>query len=202
MDKYKNKYRISSARAQWWDYSRDAAYFVTICTRCRECFFGEIQNDQMILSPAGRIADFCWVEITEHAKNIELGPYVVMPNHVHGIVNLKGNQVSSKCVRSEQVETRQALSLQAPPLQMPPIDQPPKTIGQMRFQNPGKNTISTIIGGYKSAVSGKIHPLRPDFGWQARFHDHIIRDEEEYQRIDEYILNNPANWKEDKFYSG
>ena len=71
----------------------------------------------------------------------------------------------------------------------------------MRFQNPGKNTISTIIGGYKSAVSAKAHCLQADFKWQSRFHDHIIRNEDEYQRIAEYILDNPANWNEDKFYS-
>jgi hypothetical protein len=71
----------------------------------------------------------------------------------------------------------------------------------MRFQNPGKNTLSTIIGGYKSGVSRDVRRLKSDFGWQTRFHDHIIRNEEEYQRIAEYILNNPAKWNEDKFYS-
>ncbi|MEX2231999.1 MAG: hypothetical protein WD824_07565, partial [Cyclobacteriaceae bacterium] len=178
MDKYKNKYRIPSARAQWWDYGWDAAYFVTICTRCRECFFGDIHDDQMVLSTAGKIADSCWLEIIDHAKNVELGPYVVMPNHVHGILILTGNQAPFKFVPIERfvpfVETRHALSL---PTDQDP-DQPPKTIGQLRFQNPGKNTISAIIGGYKSEVSGKTHPLQSDFGWQTCFHDHIIRDEE------------------------
>jgi hypothetical protein len=75
-----------------------------------------------------------------------------------------------------------------------------KTIGQMRFRNPGKNTVSSIIGGYKSAVSNQIAKTGIDFGWQSRFHDHIIRDAEEYERIGNYIRNNPAAWKEDKFY--
>jgi REP element-mobilizing transposase RayT len=69
-----------------------------------------------------------------------------------------------------------------------------------RFQNPGKNTISSIVGSYKSAVTKHARRLGFDFGWQTRFHDHIIRDDAEYQRINDYIESNPANWAKDKFY--
>ena len=88
MDRYKNKYRIPSARAQWWDYGWNGAYFITICTKNREHFFGEIRNGKMELSPLGVIADILWHEIPHHAPYVELGDFVVMPNHIHGILIL------------------------------------------------------------------------------------------------------------------
>ena len=204
MDKYKNKYRIPSARAQWWDYRWDAAYFLTVNTRGRRHFFGEVHDGSMILSNVGRIADICWLDIPNHAANIELGEYVVMPNHVHGIIILRGN--------ATPVQTMRALSLpesrpeRQPPI-LPPYQSPPrpdpggKTPGQMRLKNPGKNSISTIIGAYKSGVSRDARRAGFDLEWQSRFHDHIIRDEAEYERITRYILNNPANWKGDVYSS-
>jgi len=75
-----------------------------------------------------------------------------------------------------------------------------KTIGQKRFQNPGKNSVSSIVGSYKSAVSKHANRLGYEFEWQSRFHDHIIRDQQSFSRITNYIINNPANWKEDKLY--
>jgi hypothetical protein len=71
------------------------------------------------------------------------------------------------------------------------------TIGQKRFQNQGKNTLSSIVGSYKSVVSKYAHPINPKFAWHGRFHDRIIRDQAAYQRIKNYILNNPKNWKGD-----
>jgi putative transposase len=88
MDKYQNKYRIASARAQWWDYGWNGAYFITICTQNREHYFGEIENGKMVLSPMGIIADILWHEIPNHASFVELGDFVVMPNHIHGILIL------------------------------------------------------------------------------------------------------------------
>jgi REP element-mobilizing transposase RayT len=181
--KFQNKYRIASARAPWWDYGQDAAYFVTICTAGRKHFLGDVVNGIMKLSHVGIIADLLWNEIKNHADHIELDEYVVMPNHVHGILILNGNRIGT-------VGTTHALSL-------PPIPDAP---AQSRFQNQGKNTLSSIIGSYKSAVSKHAHRLGFDFAWQSRFHDHIIRNEEEYQRIANYIRVNPANWKEDKFF--
>ena len=98
MTKYLNKYRSESARAQWWDYGWNGAYFITICTADREHFFGEIKNGKMILSPTGVIADLLWHEITNHSKYVELGDFVVMPNHIHGILILnKPNETAHNC---------------------------------------------------------------------------------------------------------
>lgn len=82
MDRYQNKYRIPSARAAWWNYGWAGAYFITICTRNREHLFGAIQNDEMRLSHCGLLADVFWHEIPNHAQNVELGAFVVMPNHI------------------------------------------------------------------------------------------------------------------------
>ena len=95
MDKFKNKYRITSARASWWNYGWAGAYFITICTQNREHFFGEIENDKMILSPCGVLADVFWHEIKNHAKNVELGTFVVISNHIHEILILNGNADST-----------------------------------------------------------------------------------------------------------
>ena len=192
IDKFQNKYRIPSARWQNWDYGSDAAYFITICTKNREHYFGEIKNGKMHLSRIGVLADVFWHEIKNHSKNIELGAFVVMPNHIHGILILNGNNVDIDT--RTQVETRHALSLPSSP--SPPIMAP----GHQRFQNQGKNTISSIIGSYKSAISKHAQRFGFKFEWQSRFYDHIIRDEAGYSRISEYIETNPTKWRTDKFF--
>lgn len=191
MDRNRNQHR-KSPRAQWWDYGWDASYFITICTWKREHFFGQVCDAKMILSKVGLIADLCWHEIIGHAKNVELGPHIVMPNHVHGILNMKGNAKPFTFVHRTGSSPTQTDVDHAQDLLT-------KTVGCLRFQNPGKNTISTIIGGYKSAVSKEAGLQGLHFRWQSRFHDHIIRDAEEYQRIAEYIAKNPLRWKGDQF---
>jgi REP element-mobilizing transposase RayT len=85
-EKFQRQYRIESTRAPWWDYGRNAAYYVTLCTRKRQCWFGDVVDQQMQLSGIGIIAEQCWSEIPDHFPFVELGEYVVMPNHVHGII--------------------------------------------------------------------------------------------------------------------
>ena len=226
-DKFQNKYRVPSARLQSWDYGWQGAYFITLCTQNREHYFGEIENGTMQLSKIGVIANVLWYEIKNHAKNIELDEFIVMPNHIHGILILnEKNPDGDTTIDNDgdvgdvgDVETRHALSLQSPSQQSPsqqspsqqspslqspsqqspskPLDpsKPPETIGQKRFQNQGKNTISSIIGGYKSVVTKHAHRLGYDFQWQSRFYDHIIRNEKSYHTIRNYIVTNPQNWE-------
>ncbi len=242
MDKYKNKYRIPSTRLQHWDYRRAGAYFITICTHDRIHYFGEIKNGKMILSHVGVLADVLWHEIKNHAKNVELGEFVVMPNHIHGILILtenddindaNGNNNENKNGNgngnnngnnngngNNNVETGHALSLPLigpliDPMATEPLIEPPfeqsfeqmceqpieKTIGQQRFQNIGKNSVSSIVGSYKSAVTRHAHRLGFEFAWQTRFYDHIIRNDKSFKKISNYIINNPSNWQEDKFYN-
>ncbi len=191
MKKFRDKYRIPPARAQWWDYGNDGAHLITICTKNRECCFGNVVDAKMQLSHIGLLADVFWHEIKNHATNVRLDAFQVMPNHIHGVLILNGNERETD---NSSVETTHALSL--PPDSLP---QPPSP-GQKRFQHQGSNTISSIIGSYKSAVTKHAHRLGYEFDWQDRFHDVIIRDEEAYIRIAHYIKNNPAKWDEDKFH--
>lgn len=217
MGKFNNKYRIESARAPWWDYANAGAYFITICTRHRIHYFGEISNGTMQLSHVGILADVFWYEIPQHSKNVELGAFVVMPNHIHGILILYGNGCANRnevhnvgndnnnnVETGHVVETGHALSLPIDSTIETPIETERDLINNPnyhpRFRNPGKNTVSSIIGGYKSAVTKHANRLNLEFGWQTRFHDHIIRNENEYIRIHDYILNNPINWNQDQFY--
>ncbi|WPO80099.1 transposase [Flavobacterium sp. KACC 22761] len=187
-DKFQNKYRISSIRAQWWDYGWNGAYFITICTQDREHYFGEIQNDKMVLSGAGIIADLLWYQIPMHHKNVELGDFVVMPNHIHGIliIDKQSDNIDklNNTNNGDNVETGHALSQHA----LSP-----------RFQNIGKNTISSIVGSYKSAVTKHANRLGYPHKWQKLFYDNIIRSNNDYQRISDYIVSNPENWTKDKF---
>ncbi|MEQ8582643.1 MAG: transposase [Marinoscillum sp.] len=189
METFNNKYRIASARAPWWDYGSNAAYFITICTHGRVHFFGEIASDQMILSEMGVHAQSCWYEIPNHFPFVQLGAFVVMPNHIHGIIIIDKPGV----LNQESVETQNFASL------------PQRTSRQ--FQTPSLNkfgpqsqNLASIVRGYKIGVTKNSKIINPDFKWQSRYHDHIIRDDAEYQRINDYIENNPANWNDDKFF--
>ncbi|HEX9972985.1 MAG TPA: glucose-6-phosphate dehydrogenase [bacterium] len=94
---FKNKYRIHSIRLPGWDYRSPGGYFVTICTKDRECWFGEIDNGEMILSDLGKIVDQYWQEIPDHFKNVQPDEFVIMPNHTHGILFLMEFDQTHNC---------------------------------------------------------------------------------------------------------
>lgn len=100
---FNNKYRIKSTRLKSWDYSSEGAYYVTICTRNRQCFFGEIENETMRFSTIGEIVNSCWNEIPMHYRNVSIDKYIIMPNHLHGILIIY------------TVETCHGMSLRKPP---------------------------------------------------------------------------------------
>ena len=231
-EKFQNKYRIASARAQWWDYGWNGAYFITICTQNREHYFGKITDAKMILSHLGVIADVLWREIPNHTPFVQLGDFVVMPNHIHGILILnkpKGMDgdgmndtmhdnpgVSKDDNGNDNVVGGVVEALHATPLQHQSMhssqhqslhssqQSPPETNmknEKMSAISPKSNSVSTIIRSYKSAVTKHANRLGFENGWQTRFYDHIIRNDAEYQRISDYIVNNPKNWGKDKFYT-
>jgi REP element-mobilizing transposase RayT len=205
MSKFKNKYRVESTRKSDWDYGLNAFYFITICTKNRVCFFGDVREGGMQLSEIGKLAEKYWLEIPQHFSFIELGNFVVMPNHTHGILIIdKMDAVVSVSETpyvsiSPNVETRLIASL--PPTEIPPT-QTDKNGGFAGTENPMfHNNISRIIRWYKGRCSFEMHKIHADFVWQSRFHDHIIRDAQSFENIQNYIENNPAKWAEDKFYS-
>ncbi|MEZ4918404.1 MAG: transposase [Saprospiraceae bacterium] len=187
-----------------WNCGWDGAYFITICTKDRHHFLGEIMDSKMQISPAGAIAHVLWHEIKNHGTNIELGEFIVMPNHIHGVLILNGNNVDNgrdvACnVPTRNVPTESEMGPESEPTTKPHN----KLIGKNEYMatiSPKSNSISTIIQSYKSAVTRYCNRLNLLCAWQPRFHDHIIRNEEAFLRISEYLKNNPANWQEDTFY--
>lgn len=176
MHLHNNKYRIPPARLQTWDYSNDGVYFITVCTKHMLHYFGRIINQKMELNEIGKLAEQYWQEIPHHFSFIELGSFVIMPNHMHGIL------IIGKPGNNEV------------------LDQD-KTPGQKRFRNPESGSISSIVGSYKSIVSKNARlNFHSEFAWQPRFYDHIVRDAGSYERIQNYIINNPVKWAEDRFY--
>lgn len=220
MSKFKGKYRIESTRLQNWNYGWDGVYFVTIVTKNRQCFFGEIsKTKQMILSEIGKIAEQSWIEIPSHFPFVELDEFVVMPNHIHGIIiiNKKGfirkindeidlaksqttdwNYNDFLDLESDPIDCRDKACLVSTADNSNQNDQN-KSEGQKRFRNPGKNNLSSIIGSYKSAVSNKAHLIDMLFDWQNLFDDRLIRDEKGLNKVRGYIRNNPKNWHSDNF---
>lgn len=196
MDKFKNKYRIPSARLQNWDYGNNGSYFITICTKNREHFFGEIINDEMQLNEMGILAEQYWMEIPTHFSFIELGNFVVMPNHVHGILITNKNET----VETPKLGVCNDIPIaQTPNLGVSTTPTKQNTIGG-KNENWKPATIGVIVNQYKRICTINIRKINSLFKWQPRFHDHIIRDANSFERIQNYIANNPLNWKEDKFY--
>jgi REP element-mobilizing transposase RayT len=170
MTLFQDRYRVESARLASWDYSAGGWYFVTICTKNKECCLGQILNDRIILSAAGLIAETEMKMLPSRYQNVTIDRYVVMPNHVHTVVVIDGDHAYSP------VETRLAAS---PSQQHRP-------------------SLSEVVGSYKSGVSRICHAKGiSDFAWQARFHDHILRCNASVNAVREYIDRNPENWLRD-----
>jgi len=180
-----NIHHRHSIRLKGYDYSQAGLYFITICCQDRECFFGEIKNGEMMLNDIGNIANQCWMEIPNHFANVVLHEHIIMPNHVHGIIELTND--------ANDAGTSHGMSL---PQQ---TSTPKSNINQ--FGKPISGSVSIIINQYKSTIKRWCNKNgHKYFKWQSRFHDHIIRNEQSYQTISEYIINNPFKWKDDNFF--
>ena len=204
---YRNKYRVKSIRKEGWDYGWNAAYFVTICTRYRLHFFGEVIDGEMVLNEVGKVAHDCWLQIPEQFPYARLENHIIMPNHIHGIVIIdKPDTVETRLIASPQPqpestpEWKTDMGLIASP-QPQPLDSSKEAAipgGITGEHNPMlRENLSRIIRWYKGRVSFEARKVNPGFEWQTRFHDHIIRDDKSFRRISEYIQNNPSTWAED-----
>jgi REP element-mobilizing transposase RayT len=172
MDRFQGKYRIPSARLPGWDYASAGYYFVTIVTHGRIPYFGEILAGKMHLSPIGAIVAEEWSKTPQIRPNIQLDEWVIMPNHLHGIIIITTVETPRRGVSTE----RRGVSTKA--------------------WKP--NTLGSILNQFKSVCTKRIRlACNPDFGWQPRFHDHIIRDEKSLERIRAYIRYNPLQWSQD-----
>ena len=204
--KFRNKYRIPSTRLQNWDYGWNGAYFITICTLNREFFLGDIVDGEMKLSEIGEMANKFWLEIPEHFPFVKLDVHVVMPNHVHGIIVIDKtddghDELNDKCNHggNEQYVEREVdrnVDRNAETQNFASLPSMDKQQPKNKFGPQSKN-LASIIRGYKTGVTKYARKKNIEFAWQSRFHDHIIRDDESYQRIRNYIINNPKKWDDD-----
>ena len=212
---YQNKYRISSARLQSWDYASEGLYFVTICTQNREQYFGRVIGDKLKLSSIGNIARDEWFKTPglRPDMNLELGEFVVMPNHIHGIIIIGENQYNSDRgagglgidedtnARRDamQIEGRDAMHRVSTTTTRNTQTNTETTTPKNQF-DPQRKNLASIIRGYKSAVTTYARKNQIDFAWQPRFYEHIIRSPDDYDQISTYIAHNPENWNQDKFF--
>ena len=197
-EKFKNKYRIPSARATWHDYG-GGAYFITVCTKNRVHYFGEIMrnenNEQTIeLSSIGKYLQNNLQNINEHYPYAEIPLFVVMPNHWHAIVFIDGEKTPYQRRSAENITDRQCRDGARPVSTTEPT-----TNENMQKINAWKGWLSVVIGGIKSSTTKFTNENNFDFAWQTRFDDHIIRNQSEMNRIADYIENNVALWDNDCF---
>jgi putative transposase len=159
--------RKSSPRLVGYDYAQEGAYFVTVCVQGRLSLFGNIENQSLTLNPAGEMVNLWWKRLPSRFSDVQLDPWIVMPNHFHGIIYLKRHIGKPICTNLSDV--------------------------MHWFKT---MTTNVYIRGVKArqwqAFDGSL--------WQRSFHDHIIRNEADLQRIQEYVLYNPSCWQEDTFY--
>jgi len=160
--RFKKRYRVPSTRLRGWDYRLPGTYFVTICTEGRDSCLGEITAEEVSLSSYGKIVAQEWQRIPVRHSRAKLDVWIVMPDHVHGLLVLESTA--------------------------PGTPEP---------------SLGLIVGEFKSKATKSIRMAgHRNFDWQERFHDHIVRSEEELQRIRTYILENPKRWRAKQQRSG
>jgi REP element-mobilizing transposase RayT len=197
-----NIHHRRSIRLKGYDYSSEGLYFITICCHNKVCLFGHVLNGAMVLNEYGQIAFNEWMKTPEIRPNVELGEFIVMPNHIHGIIRItrrgesyspnSGGESHSPDCRGDSrgvLNTPDFMGESVSPQRYSP-----------RLQGPSQ-TIGAIVRGYKSAVTKKLNALGVGRKvWQRDYYEHIIRNEQAYNNISNYIVNNPSKWWDDKFY--
>lgn len=176
-----NIHHRRSIRLRGYDYTQNGAYFVTICAHERRPMFGRVVNGAMVVNEWGRVVQACWDEIPAHFRHVELDAFVVMPNHVHGIIVIAND--GGRC---------RGVACHAP------------TTVKREFSKPIPESLPTIVGAFKSAATKHINrllnlPDRPI--WQRNYYEHIIRNEKSLNQIRAYIANNPGKWAEDSLFT-
>ena len=175
-ERFLNRYRIKSARAVWHNYNA-GNYFVTVCTNNREHSFGEIDNGIMKLSEIGKYLFENLLNINSHYPYTEIPLFVVMPNHIHAIVlidDMHRRDVARNVSTNDESKNEKMVEIAK-----------------------HQSLLCVTIRGIKSAVTKFANDNNIDFAWQLRFHDHVIRDQNEMNSIANYIENNPTKWKSD-----
>jgi len=164
-----------SIRLRGYDYSQAGAYFVTICVHGHESMFGEIVDGRWGPNEFGKIVQEEWERTGALRDNVTLDDFVVMPDHLHGIIRLAGWGTARRA----------------------PTDTPSALVASERVGSPVTGSIPTIVRAFKSAVTRRVNELRQTPGgvvWQRGFYEHVIRSEDGLLRLREYIRSNPLRW--------
>ena len=175
MTLYRNKYRIESTRLKNWDYSQNGYYYITISTEDKMKYFGKIVNDQMQLSKIGKIAKEYWRNIPQYHPYVQLDEFIIMPDHIHGIIIINNNTVETQYLASHKMATKPTMCNES--------DLKPETqgIASLREWNtnkfaPQSKNLASIIRGFKIGVKKYSTMNNINFAWQYRFYDRIIRE--------------------------
>jgi len=174
-----DKHHRRSIRRKGYDYSSGGAYFVTLCTFQRQCLFGQIVDGEMQLNEIGQIVVEEWLQSRMIRKEIDFDQWVIMPNHLHGIVLIEPTDPvgANGCLPTKE-------------------DHSHRMVPSMK-----KRSLPSLIAGYKSSTTKRINTLRNAAGtpvWQRNYYEHIIRSDNSLQYIQQYIQNNPATWQDDR----
>ena len=172
-----NGVRRRSIRLPAYDYGTVGAYFVTLVTADRACLFGDVADDVVRLTAIGRIVEDEWFRTADIRDSVKLDAFVVMPNHVHGVLWILDTPGS------------------------PTAGTPPRSPTGRKFGQPVSRSPSTIINNFKGRVTTRVRELTviaDQTVWQRGYYDHVIRSEESLQKIREYIVGNPRLWAEDE----
>lgn len=169
-----NIHHRRSIRLKEYDYSQEGLYFITICTHNRKCLFGNIIDGEMVLNEYGFVVYNEWIRTQE----VRLDMFVVMPNHIHGIIQIVARRGVSHTPEASFIEGVCDTPLRSP-----------------------ANTIGAIVRGYKSSITRQMRTMGfVEAIWQRNYYEHIIRSYHSYQEIFDYICTNPQKWNVDKFY--
>ncbi len=174
------------ARYRWHDYNGEL-YFITICVKDKQHSFGYIKNSEIHYSEIGMVAAKKIDEISSHWSGVEVLTSVVMPNHVHMIINIDGSIYQEK---NNQITALDNSQMKSPPLPTASPRQGP-TLGGLH------SYLAAIIGGFKAGIKRIANQYGLSFEWQSGFHDHIIRDSGSFNKITDYINNNVLRWSDD-----
>jgi putative transposase len=201
-EKFRNKYRVQTTRLFGYDYTRNRAYFITICTQKFTPYFGEIKKGRMNLSETGIIVNDFWFEIPSHFPNAQLDEFIIMPDHIHGIIIIKSKSDSKLNLNYINVETPNLGVSKESTIENVKYETPNLVVSTNSMIKQGNkywksNSIGSIINQFKRICTIKVKSCGLDLSWQPRFYDHIIRSDNELDRIRTYIKNNPNNWLND-----
>lgn len=185
-----NEHRRRSLRLKGYDYSQAGAYFVTVCAYGKACLFGEVEGGIMRLNGYGEIVASEWTRSAQLRLEIVCGEFVVMPNHFHGIVNIVGAYGNTP----DKQEVANSRNKGVLPYEKGVLPYAPTS---------SSRNVGSMVRGFKGAASRRINQLRSTPGdpvWQRNYYEHVIRDDADYNRIAEYVVNNPQRWTEDSLH--